>query len=166
MKGPRMSFHYRNAAITIAAIGWSVCCGLTAHAADTVSTPAETAKIAAYDEGMAATKRKDWSAAVKHFEAAVASAPTNADAHNMLGYSYRWLGKYKEAFASYDRAFAIDPNHRGAHEYAGIAQLKQKNVVRAKWHLAQLERICGQQCEEYKDLARAITEHGKDRAKG
>ncbi len=135
-----------------------------AYADYTPSTPAETAKIPTYEEGMAAVKRKDWAAAAKHFESATVAAPKNADAHNMLGFSYRWLGKYKEAFASYDRAFAIDPNHRGAHEYVGVAHLKQKNVEKARWHLSQLERICGKQCEEYKDLERAIAEHTK--AKG
>ncbi|MGL5001912.1 MAG: tetratricopeptide repeat protein [Casimicrobium sp.] len=135
-----------------------------ANAADTPSTPVETAKLSAYEEGSAAIKRKDWAAAAKHFEAAVAAAPKNADAHNMLGYSYRWLGKHKEAFASYDRAFAIDPGHRGAHEYAGVAHLKQKNIEKARWHLSQLEKICAKQCEEYKDLERAVGEYTK--AKG
>lgn len=136
---------------------------IAADAAYTDPTPVETAKVKEYEAGMAAVKRKDWSAAARHFEAAVAAAPNNADAHNMLGYSYRWLGKYKEAFASYERAFAIDPDHRGAHEYVGVAYLKQKNPDKAKWHLTQLERICGKQCEEYKDLAKAIEDFAKSK---
>ncbi len=136
----------------------------TVYAAGIETTPIENKANPAYEAGMAASKRKDWSAAAKHFEAAVAAAPDSADAHNMLGYSYRWLGRYKEAFASYDRAFAIDPNHRGAHEYVGVAYLKQNNLEKARWHLSQLEKICGKQCEEYVDLDRAIKAHVKPKS--
>ena len=50
----------------------------------------------------------------------------------------------------------LEPNHRGAHEYVGIAHLKVKNLDKAKEHLARLETICGKTCEEYEDLAKAV----------
>ncbi len=130
-----------------------------AYAAGTETTAADNDLSPDYTAGKAAVEKKNWALAAKHFEAAVKADPKSADAHNMLGYSYRWQGKYKEAFASYDRAFAIDPNHKGAHEYVGVAYLKQNNVAKAQYHLAQLERICGKKCEGYDDLAKAIAAH-------
>ena len=57
---------------------------------------------------------KNWELAVDSFNKVVAQDPKNADAYNYLGYSNRWLGRYDAAFAAYDRALALDPNHKGA----------------------------------------------------
>jgi cytochrome c-type biogenesis protein CcmH/NrfG len=73
----------------------------------------------------------------------------------MLGYSSRWLGKYDEAFAAYDKALALDPKHKGALEYSGIAYLKTNQKDKADAQLAKLKEICAT-CEETTDLAKAI----------
>ena len=85
----------------------------------------------------------------------------NADVHNYLGYAYRHLGNFDEAFHNYKRALEIDPKHRGAHEYVGEAYLLTNNLAKAEEHLAALDRICGRNCEEYQDLAREIAEFRK-----
>jgi hypothetical protein len=38
----------------------------------------------------------------------------------------------------------------------GEAYVKAGNLDKARQHLARLEEICGKDCEEYLDLARAI----------
>ena len=119
------------------------------------------APAAASDSNFAAAKKavdaKDWNKAIGLLN----KAKVNADVHNLLGYSYRHIGKFDEAFQNYNRALALDPNHRGAHEYVGEAYLLTNNLPKAEEHLAALNRICGSGCEQYKDLAREIAEYKK-----
>jgi len=86
----------------------------------------------------------------------VADNADNADAHNYLGYAYRWTNKMDDSFKHYNIALKLSPNHRGAHEYIGVAYLKVNQPEKAKEHLAKLEKICGKKCEEYEDLAKAL----------
>ena len=71
-------------------------------------------------------------------------------------YAYRNQRKFELAFKHYREALRLDPQHRGAHEYIGEAYVMTGNKAKAQEHLAALERICGRNCEEYQDLARAI----------
>jgi Flp pilus assembly protein TadD len=128
-----------------------------AHAADTETTPVTNAEDVHYEAGKAAVDKKQWKEAVRHFTAAVKANPKSADSHNMLGYSQRWLGNYDQAFVSYAQALKLDPKHRGALEYRGVAYVKVGKLDLAKADLAALERVCGVTCEEYKDLAKAIS---------
>lgn len=56
---------------------------------------------------------------------------------------------------------AIDPKHRGAHEYIGEAYLMLGNVAKAREHLARLDRLCTFSCSEYRDLKKAIETYEK-----
>lgn len=137
----------------------AVCAVGPARAADTESKPEANVANADFAAGKKAVAAKDWNGAVAAFDKVVKRDPKNADAFNMLGYSYRWLGKMDESFANYEKALALEPNHRGAHEYVGVAYLKVKQPAKAQEHLAKLEKICGKNCEEYKDLAKAIADY-------
>jgi Flp pilus assembly protein TadD len=95
---------------------------------------------------------------VSSFNKVVAKNPKNADAYNYLGYSNRWLGKYDEAFAAYGKALALDPKHKGALEYSGIAYLKTNQKAQADAQLAKLQAICAN-CEETRDLAKAVADY-------
>jgi Flp pilus assembly protein TadD len=144
----------------------AVACALTlcatlnspGFAADTQSTPAENEKITDFVIGQKAITAKDWNLAAKSFSRVTASEPNNADAHNLLGYSLRWLNRYDEAFAAYNKALALDPTHKGALEYSGVAYLKTHQKARAEANLARLQAICAT-CEETTDPARAIAEY-------
>jgi Flp pilus assembly protein TadD len=125
------------------------------HAADTFTTPVENAKADDFAVGTKAAAAKNWTLAASSFKKVVADNPKNADAYNMLGYSNRWLGKYDEAFAAYDKALAINPQHKGALEYSGIAYLKVDQKAKAEAQLAKLKAICAS-CEETTDLAKAV----------
>jgi DNA-binding SARP family transcriptional activator len=59
-------------------------------------------------------------------------------------------------FKHYNQALALDPKHRGAHEYIGEAYLMVNNPAKAKEHLAQLDKLCLFSCSEFTDLKKAI----------
>lgn len=99
---------------------------------------------------------KDWSGAIAELERAKRKNNRNADVHNLLGYSLRHSGRLPEAFGEYETALRLDPSHRGAHEYVGEAWLQSKRPEKAREHLEALKKLCGTDCEQYRDLAQAI----------
>lgn len=111
---------------------------------------------AAYQAGVAAIEHQDWQRAIDMFHNSLLWDRFNADAHNWLGFAYRNQGNLDQAFAEYEAALKIDPQHKGAHEYLGEAYVLAKNLPKAKEHLAALEKLCGQACPEYRDLEAAI----------
>jgi len=108
--------------------------------------------------GFDAIQARNWDTAVYHLAIAARDEPTNADAQNLLGYAYRNQKKYDLAFRHYTAALKLDPSHKGAHEYIGEAFVLVGNKAKAQEHLVALERICGKNCEEYQDLAKAIAQ--------
>ena len=128
--------------------------------ADTESSPAKAVASADYQAGKAAVEAKQWTLAADHFRRATLQDPKNADAWNMLGYSSRWAGKYPDAFDAYARALALEPFHRGANSYLGVAYVRTNNLVKAREQLVKVENICGNKdCEEYKLLDKAIADY-------
>jgi Flp pilus assembly protein TadD len=108
--------------------------------------------------GMKAVQGKSWEEAARRFALVALREPENADVHNMLGYSHRNAGRYELAFKHYEQALALDPRHKGAHEYIGETYLKVGNVAAAEKHAAELQRLCPMSCEPLKDLERAIAD--------
>ena len=82
--------------------------------------------------------------------------PQNADIQNYLCFVSRKMDKLGKSDSYYKKALQIDPMHKGALEYQGELFLQYKNVEKAKANLKLLERICGVNCEEYKELKKAI----------
>jgi Flp pilus assembly protein TadD len=144
----------------LAAIGvtFTMATALTqAFAADYQSTPASNAQSSDYALGEKWVEAKEWTKAAAAFKRVTVSEPKNADAWNMLGYSSRWAGDYAGAFAAYDQALKLDPNHRGAHSYLGVAYVKTNDMAKAQAQLAKVESLCGNKtCNEYTLLANAI----------
>jgi tetratricopeptide (TPR) repeat protein len=124
-----------------------------AWGADTTPSAPEDSEI---KKAQALIARKDWSSAMPVLEAYVKANPKSADGFNLLGYSYRNLKKYDESLVAYKQALTLDPKHRGAHEYIGIAYVQMGQMDKARDHLAQLNKICTFSCEEYRDLKKAI----------
>ena len=132
----------------------------TTHAADTETSPAKNVASADYAAGKKAVEDKQWSTAAELFRRATLQDPKNADAWNMLGYASRWAGIYPDAFDAYARALAIDPFHRGAHSYLGVAYVRTHDLGKARTQLAKLESVCGNKdCDEYKALDKAIADY-------
>lgn len=131
---------------------------LFSQAADVpvMNVPTVNQRMKAAREAIA---KSDWRNANYQMQQVVSDEPGNADAHNLLAYTYRKQDKpdLPKAFEHYKIALKLNPRHRGAHEYIGEAYLMDRKPAEAARHLAELERLCGnRQCEEYQDLAKAI----------
>lgn len=127
----------------------------------TETTPAVNQTDSDFVVGKNAINSSGWETAVESFRKALKADPENADIHNYLGYAYRHLGQMENSFSHYDSALRINPKHRGAHAYVGQAYLLVGKPAKADEHLAILEKIGGKDCDEYKDLARAIAAYRK-----
>lgn len=114
------------------------------------------AKSPQYRRAVEAIKKKDFEKAIELLKKTVGKNGKDADAFNLLGFSYRNLRNFDAAFANYRTALKIDPDHLGAHEYIGEAYLKVGNPAKAKEHLGRLDALCFFGCSEYTDLKRAI----------
>ncbi len=109
-----------------------------------------------YSRAVKAVKAEDFRTAVQLLERVVTRDSRNADAFNYLGFSHRKLGDVEQALTFYRKALAIDPKHKGAHEYIGEAYLEKNDLAKAKEHLAKLDDICWFSCEEFDDLKAAV----------
>lgn len=111
------------------------------------------------DRVNALTAKKDWPGAAAVMKEALASAPDNAEYHNMYAYTVR-KGPNPDmdlVFKHYNEALRLKPDYRGAHEYIGEAYLMLNDLPNAEKHLATLRSICLLQCEELADLEKAVT---------
>jgi tetratricopeptide (TPR) repeat protein len=79
-----------------------------------------------------------------------------ANVANLIGYSYRKLGDYRNSQVWYERALKSDPNHVLTWNYYGLWQIEQGNRDQAQYHLSRIAAICGTDCEEYRTLAAAL----------
>lgn len=136
-------------------------CFATAGLAAGTDPFAKIAEDPDFISGKKAADAQDWKAAIRAFTRVTNKHRDDADGYNMLGYSYRKSGDVDNAFRYYNAALRLDSNHKGAHEYIGEAYLMKNDISGAEKHLVALERICGKNCEEYQDLAKAIVEHRK-----
>lgn len=126
--------------------------------------PTETdPDLAAADEDYAAAKKaivaRQWEEAIARLRKAEQRHPEHADLQNDLGYAHRNLEQFDAAFRHYRRAIALEPRHRGAHEYIGEAYLMVGDVPNAEKHLAALRAICLLPCEELADLEKAFSKY-------
>jgi tetratricopeptide (TPR) repeat protein len=137
-----------------------------ALAADTSNDKDDDKVTASSDwrDGNMAADAGDWAKAIGHFTKATAANPTDADAENMLGYSYRKSGDYDQALMHYTRALEINPKHKGAHEYIGEAYLELGDLAKAEEYLKRLDGICTFGCSEYKALKKAVRAYKKNLA--
>jgi tetratricopeptide (TPR) repeat protein len=138
-------------ALTSAAILWASL-GL-AVGPDPAPGPVE--QNATYQKARSLIGAGQYRDAIVFLEAVRAEHRDSADIANWLGFAYRKTKDFAKAKANYDRALAIDPNHKGAREYLGELYVETGEMGKAREQLEALARICGS-CEEHKDLATAI----------
>ena len=120
--------------------------------------PPENSNIAA---GRKAIEAKDFKSAVGSLTKAVQENPNDADAHTMLGYSYRKLGTFDKSMEHYQKALKIDANHRSTHEYLGELYLDMNQPANAEKQLQALKKACPVfgRCAEYDDLNETINKY-------
>lgn len=133
------------------------------RAADTPTPPARSPEDPDVVSGRKAVEAQDWKTAIDSFGRVAARDPRNADAQNLLGYSWRKSGNLDQAFKYYNEALRIDPDHKGAHEYIGEAYLMANNLPKAEEHLARLNKLCFFPCSEYTDLKKAVERYKSTR---
>ena len=125
-------------------------------ATPTPATPATKQLSVFLSEADAFIKQKNFTAALNLLKQADKSYANNADVNNLLGFSSRNLKQFAASAKYYKKALRINPNHLGALEYQGELFLQTKKVSAAKKNLAKLKTLCGENCEEYLDLKKAI----------
>ena len=118
----------------------------------------ESPNVAAGREAMEA---KDFKSAVGSLTKAVQENPNDADAHTMLGYSYRKLGTFDKSMEHYQKALKIDSSHRSTHEYLGELYLDMNQPANAEIQLQALKKACPffGKCADYDDLKEAIDKY-------
>lgn len=101
--------------------------------------------------------RKDkYAEALVVLEKAVRAKPENADLLNVTGYAYRKIGVLKDALIYYNRALAVDPQHKGALNYLGMLYVSNDQMDEAKALLVRLDDACFFGCDELDTLKTAI----------
>src|ERR1700736_6177169 len=100
-------------------------------------------------------KAKDYKAALAELTPMLATHQ-HADVYNLMGFSLRKTGDYKQAYTFYRKALDFDPEHKGALEYLGELYVETGEVEKAKQNVAVLKRLCPSGCEELSDLEQAI----------
>lgn len=111
-------------------------------------------------------KHQDYAKAIPHLEAALAKRPHDADVLNYLGYTHRMVGvseadalrdnDFKMSLTYYQQALAIDPNHKGVHEYLGELYLQMGNLNAAHEEMNKLVILCPDGCDERDTLNKAL----------
>src|SRR5438045_3166152 len=106
----------------VLALGVALTAGAAGADGDRTPAPSRT-KDPAYTQAVTAIEAGQFKAAIPLLEGVVARDDGNADAFNWLGYAVRKDGDAARAIPIYQKALALDPKHRGAHEYIGEAYL-------------------------------------------
>lgn len=104
--------------------------------------------------------REDYWGAIARLNDIITADPRNADAHNLLGFSYRKSKNLELAERSYERALRLDPEHKGALEYIGELYLETGRRAQAEDVLQTLRRLCPAGCEELDDLRESFSGKG------
>ena len=118
-----------------------------------------------YTAAVKAIKSEKFAVAIPLLEGVVKRDATNADAYNWLAYATRKSGDPAASIPIYQKALALDPKHRGAHEYIGEAYLILGDLAKAREHLSRLDSLCFFSCEEYRDLKKAVEQYEKKNGK-
>jgi Flp pilus assembly protein TadD len=142
---PKFSFLVVGSLALLAAAGPAVTAG--------GDDPQKSVKM---EKAKALIDNKDFKPAVLLLKAALAKAPNNADAWNLMGYAHRKLGQVDQALGFYQKALLLNAEHRGALEYLGELYLQTGRPKQAKEMLKRLDDACFFGCEEYDDLKKAF----------
>ena len=111
-------------------------------------------------------RHEEYEKAIPHLMKALAKRPRDADVLNYLGFAHRKVGvtesdaarvaDFKHSLDFYQAALAIDPNHKGVHEYLGELYLQMHDQASAQHELDTLTTLCPSGCDEKDVLTKAI----------
>ena len=100
-------------------------------------------------------KAKDFKAALAELTPML-ETHQHADVYNLMGFSLRKTGDYRQAYTFYRKALEFDPEHKGALEYLGELYVETGEIDKARQNVALLQKLCPGGCEELADLQQAI----------
>jgi tetratricopeptide (TPR) repeat protein len=115
-------------------------------------------------------KAEDWEAMVVSLNRVIKRRPWHDNAHSLLGYGYRKMHLYRMALKHYHKALELNPRHRQALAYLGMAYMQMGDVEKAEATMQRLAEVCTgialtfsdgdftDGCDEYREL-RAAHEH-------
>jgi tetratricopeptide (TPR) repeat protein len=84
-----------------------------------------------YNKGVTLSDAKNYSEALGEFQKAVALRTDFAEAYNMIGFTYRMLGKLTLSLQNYEKALKLQPDFPQAHEYLGETYLAANDLLHA-----------------------------------
>lgn len=114
-------------------------------------------------EGQAALKSGDNQGAIDAFEAALAVDPGYTPIFLHLAEAARADGLQGKAIRYYRETQDRDPGNLAAISGEGEALVEKGAVTKAQANLSKLESLCGQGCEETRELAAAIQAGPRER---
>ena len=132
---------------------------LPALAEGTSDGSSSSATAPSYAVAKATVDGGNYAAALPMLVAITKADAKNADAWNLLGFTYRNLNQLDASNAAYLKVLTINPNHLGALEYQGELFITQGKIDAAKANFAKLQGLCGS-CEEVEDLEKALKAAG------
>jgi len=100
-------------------------------------------------------KAKDFKAALAELTPMLTTFQ-HADVYNLMGFSLRKMGEYKQAYTFYRKALDFNPEHKGALEYLGELYVETGQVDKARENVVLLKKLCPSGCEELADLEKAV----------
>lgn len=112
-----------------------------------------------YSTAVRLIRREKYADAIPYLDRALQDKPHNANVLNYLGFTHRMLGDYPGSLAFYQKALSIDPDHKGAHEYLGELYLLMHDSGSADAQLAELNRLCPNDCDEKDVLTKSIADY-------
>lgn len=111
-------------------------------------------------------RHEEYAKAIPHLMAALQKRPKDADILNYLGYTHRMVGvseadtardnDFNMSLSFYQAALAIDPGHKGVHEYLGELFLAMNNLNAAHHEMNELVILCPDGCDERAALDKAL----------
>ena len=113
-------------------------------------------RLSAYTDLIEAEKFEQ---AIGELGEALEKDPEDADLLNLMAFSNRKLGRFDTAMEYYQKALAIEPDHRGANEYLGELYLQLGQLDKAEERLEILDKECFFGCREFDKLEQAIREY-------
>jgi tetratricopeptide (TPR) repeat protein len=125
----------------------------------TPTSPSQQQSESDFSKAEYMIKAERYEEAIPLLQNVVAKNVRDADAWNYLGFASRHLKKNEDALGYYQKALAIDPKHKGAHEYLGELYLQMKDLTKAQGELTALQGLCTGSCEEVEDLQQAIADY-------
>jgi|WetSurMetagenome_2_1015567.scaffolds.fasta_scaffold200079_2 tetratricopeptide (TPR) repeat protein len=111
------------------------------------STPVMTADEL-YNKGVALSDAGRHPEALDQFQKAAAARPDFAEAYNMIGFTYRKLGRLSLSVQSYEKALKLRPQFAEAHEYMGETYLAGGDLLHAMQQYIYLKNAGNSQAQE------------------